>query len=146
MSGGGRSVRTMTTRLAPYLNFPQGNARTALEFYHSVLGGELSINTFGQFGVQGPNADKVMHGQLEADALLLMAADAPADMVTVTPGDNISVAVFGDDVEQMHQWFAALSEGGEVAVPLAVQVWGDEFGSFADQFGINWMFNVVARS
>ena len=134
----------MTTRLSPYLNFPRGDARSALEFYHSVLGGELTLNTCGQYGMVGPNADKLMHGQLETeDGLVLMGADSPADMITLTPGDNISVAVFGDDEQKMTDWFTALSEGGAVAMPLGKQVWGDLFGAFEDKFGINWMFNVA---
>ena len=39
----------MTSRLNPYISF-NGNAREALEFYQSVLGGELAVNTFGEFG------------------------------------------------------------------------------------------------
>jgi PhnB protein len=32
-----------------HLNF-RGDARQALEFYHSVFGGQLMIATYGQFG------------------------------------------------------------------------------------------------
>jgi PhnB protein len=38
----------MTVRLNPYLNF-RDTAREALEFYHSVFGGELRMNTFKEF-------------------------------------------------------------------------------------------------
>ncbi|WP_307858969.1 VOC family protein [Curtobacterium flaccumfaciens] len=70
----------MTVRLNPYLGFRSG-AREALEFYHSVFGGTLTIGTFGEAGMsQDPaDADKVMHGQLDGDqGLLLMASDAPS--------------------------------------------------------------------
>src|SRR5262245_58994395 len=60
--------KTMSSRLNPYLNF-NGNARQALEFYRSVFGGTLNINTYADFGGKdSPDADKVMHGQLETDA------------------------------------------------------------------------------
>ena len=36
----------MAPRLNPYLNFT-GNARQAIEFYQSVLGGTLTVTTFG---------------------------------------------------------------------------------------------------
>ncbi len=39
----------MTRTLNPYLSF-KDNAREAMEFYKSVFGGELVINTFGDFG------------------------------------------------------------------------------------------------
>ena len=54
----------MASRLNPYLNFPDGRAREAMEFYRSVLGGELALMTFGEMGMEGPLAEQVMHGQL----------------------------------------------------------------------------------
>ena len=44
------------------------NAREALDFYHSVFGGELTTSTFAEYGqADDPaDADKVMHGQLES--------------------------------------------------------------------------------
>ena len=57
----------MAVALNPYLNFP-GTAREAMTFYQSVLGGELQISTFGEFGAEGPQADGVMHAHLETEA------------------------------------------------------------------------------
>ena len=37
----------MTSRLNPYLGF-RDNAREAMEFYHSVFGGELTSSTFAE--------------------------------------------------------------------------------------------------
>ncbi|MDQ3782634.1 MAG: VOC family protein, partial [Actinomycetota bacterium] len=71
----------MPTRLNPYISF-DGNAREALEFYKSVLGGELSVMTFGEVGGEtGPGADKIMHGQLQSPSgFTLMGADSPPGM------------------------------------------------------------------
>lgn len=135
----------MSVLLNPYLNFADGKAREALEFYASVLGGDPSIMTFGDLGTVGPLATQVMHGQLETpDGLTIMGADAPPEMVQVTFGDNVSVSISGDDVEKMTGWFDALSEGAQaVTSPLEKQVWGDVFGSFRDRFGISWLFNIA---
>ena len=104
----------MPVLLNPYLNFPDGQAREAMEFYASVLGGEPSIMTFGDMGTEGPLAQQVMHGQLETpDGLTLMGADAPPEFVQVTFGDNVSVSISGDDAEKMRRWFDALSEGAQ---------------------------------
>ncbi len=111
----------MASRLNPYLNVADGQARAALEFYQSVLGGELSIMTFGQMGMEGALAEQVMHGQLETPAgFTLMGADAPPEMVQVTFGDNVSVSISGEasEAEQLRGWFAGLAEGGEVRQPL----------------------------
>lgn len=42
----------------------RGDARQALEFYHSVFGGQLVIATYGQFGVpqDDPNGGPVTFG------------------------------------------------------------------------------------
>jgi PhnB protein len=71
----------MASRLNPYINF-NGNARQAMEFYQGVFGGDLTVNTFGEYGAQdSPDADKIMHGQLETDrGFTLMGADTPAGM------------------------------------------------------------------
>ena len=138
----------MSVVLNPYLNFADGKAREAMEFYASVLGGEPTFMTFGDMGTEGPLAEQVMHGQLETpDGFTLMGADAPPELVQVTFGDNVSVSIAGDDAEKMRRWFDALSEGARaVTTPLDKQPWGDVFGSFKDRYGISWMFNIAGDS
>ena len=132
----------MSSRLNPYIAFSD-DARQALEFYRSVFGGELSLSTFGEAGgADGPDADKVMHGQLETPAgYTLMAADTPTGMER-TVGTNVSLSLSGDDGDDLRGWFAALAEGGTVTVPLEEQMWGDEFGMCTDRFGVAWMVNI----
>lgn len=134
----------MTSRLNPYLGF-RDNARQAMEFYRSALGGELTISTFGEFGQTGsPTENLVMHSLLETpDGFTLMAADTPHDL-DYNPGTNISISLSGDDADSLRSQFANLSDGGAVLVPLAVQMWGDEFGMLQDRFGIRWMVNIAA--
>ena len=77
----------MQSRLNPYLSF-RDDARDAMEFYHSVFGGTLQMNTFAEFGASSGAAedDKIMHAMLEADngitfmasALLVRAIDMPS--------------------------------------------------------------------
>lgn len=132
----------MTMRMNPYLQF-DGNARDAMEFYQSVFGGELDINTFGEFGDSDePGADGIMHSQLETPAgFVLMASDTPPGM-PFAPGTNFAVSLSGDDAEQLRAHFAKLADEGQVMVPLQKQMWGDEFGMCADRFGIPWMVNI----
>ena len=132
----------VTSRLNPYISFSD-DARQALEFYRGVFGGELSLNTFGEAGgAEGPDADKIMHGQLETPAgYTLMAADTPAGMDR-TVGTNIAVSLSGDDADELRGYFAKLSDGGTVTVPLEKQMWGDVFVMCIDPYGINWMVNI----
>ena len=132
----------MTSRLNPYINFAD-TARQALEFYRGVFGGELSMSTYGEAGgAGGPDADKIMHGQLETPAgYTLMVSDAPAGMEH-SEGANISISLSGDDVDELRGYFTALAEGGTVTMPLEKQMWGDEFGMCVDPFGVAWMVNI----
>jgi PhnB protein len=133
----------MASRLNPYLNF-RGQAREALAFYASVLGGDTAINTFGEFGDPPPGsaATDVMHGQLEtAMGFTLMCADVPASM-GLTQGDNVVVSLAGDDADALRGYWERLSADGTVVFPLERQMWGAEFGQCKDRFGVSWMVNI----
>lgn len=131
----------MATRLNPYISFA-GNARQAMEFYETVFGGTLVLNTFGEFGAK-EQADGIMHGMLETPSgYTIMGADNPPGEQH-NPGNNISVSLSGDDGDELHGYWDKLSEGGTVAVPFEKQMWGDEFGMCVDRFGITWMVNVA---
>jgi PhnB protein len=137
----------MATRLNPYLNF-RGNAREAAEFYQSVFGGELPINTFKELGgAQSPEEENlIMHSQLETpDGLWLMAADVPPRM-DYNPGNNISMSLSGENEAQLRGWYDKLADGGTVTMPMEKAVWGDTFGMCIDRFGINWLVNVNATA
>jgi PhnB protein len=131
----------MTSRLNPYISF-NGDAREAMEFYRSVFGGELTVNTFGDFGTPDANLkDKIMHAQLiRPDGLCLMGSDTAPGM-PYTPGTTMTVSLSGDDAS-LRDNFAKLAEGGTVTMPLEKQTWGDEFGQLTDKFGVPWMVNV----
>ena len=133
----------MASRLNPYIGF-DGTAREAMEFYKEVFGGELTVNTFGEFGSQGaPDADKIMHSQLETDrGFTLMASDTPSGMQR-TSGDNITISLSGEDGGELRGYWEKLSDGGNVTMPLEKQMWGDEFGMCIDRFGIPWMVNIT---
>ena len=134
----------MSSRLNPYISF-DGNARQAVTFYQEVFGGELHLNTFGEFGgPEGPEGEGIMHSHLETPSgFFLMCADTPPGG-THDPGHNIAVSLSGDDGDELRGYWQKLSEGGTVSVPLEKQMWGDEFGMCTDKFGIDWMVNIGA--
>ena len=131
----------MSSRLNPYLNF-NGNARQAMEFYQGVFGGELALSTFGDLGAkESPDADRIMHGQLETGAgYTIMAADVPSHMEYQAPA-GFAVSLSGGD-DALHGYWEKLAASGTVTMPLQKQVWGDEFGMCTDQFGVPWLVNI----
>ncbi len=135
------------TRLNPYISF-RGEAKEAMEFYQSVFGGELAQSTFGEFpmpGIGEDEATKIMHSQLETPGgMVLMAADTPSSM-ELSPGNNITVSLFGDDEAELRGYWDGLAEGGTVAMPLEAAPWGDTFGQLVDRYGIAWMVNISGQ-
>jgi PhnB protein len=134
--------------LNPYLSF-QDQARAAVEFYQSVLGGELQISTFGDFPDMGQDAsesDLVMHAQLDTpDGFTLMASDTPRSM-PYQPAAGFSVSISGDDEGLLQRYWDGLSTGGTIVMPFDPAPWGGRFGMFTDRFGVAWMLNLNAAA
>lgn len=136
----------MSTKLNPYISF-KSNAREAMEFYHSVFGGKLDLNTFKELQASSdPSEDNlIMHSQLLTDnGLTLMASDTPARM-EYKPGTNVSVSLSGDDEAELRGYWDKLADGATVTMPMEKALWGDTFGMLTDKFGINWMVDVIGQ-
>lgn len=130
----------------PYLNFA-GNAEEAFEFYRSVFGGEFSsVVRFKDMPMEGmtiPDADqeKLMHIALPiGDGHLLMASDRLESLGQgLTNGDNAYISLHPESRDEADRLFSALSDGGEIGMPIADQPWGDYYGDLRDRFGVQWM-------
>jgi PhnB protein len=129
------------TTLNPYLTFP-GNGREAMEFYRDCFRGELSnLQTFGEAGYEDESTrDRLMHGELRAGDLKLMASDGRADFQAI-PGNTVSLSLHLADESEQTRVFDALAEGGSVTMPLQDTFWGARFGMVTDRYGIQWMLN-----
>jgi PhnB protein len=130
----------------PYLNF-NGNTEEAFTFYQSVFGGEfqafLRFKDFGgnSMGLSAADLEKIAHVALPLgrDALL-MGTDVVASMpMTLTMGNNFSIALEPDSAEEADTLFDALAAGGRVQMPLQKTEWAEKYGSCVDRFGVQWM-------
>ena len=136
------------TKLHSYFNFA-GNAQDAFDFYKSVFGGEFSsLVRFKDFRMEGvaiseDDEDKIMHIALPiGDDSVLMASDVLGSLgQQLVQGNNVYVSVHPTSREEADRIFNALSDGAEIEMPIADQVWGDYYGSLKDRFGIQWMVN-----
>ena len=122
--------------LGPYINF-QGRAREAMELYHTVLGGNLDLQTGA--------GDRISQARLEADGALIIASDGHPNY-PATVGDNMAIALGGTDKDRITQIFNGLAEGGKIKMPLTKQSWGAHLGYLVDKFGINWMVNIAKET
>jgi len=132
-------------KLNPYIA-RDGDARDMMEFYEQVLGGELTLQTFGESPMPVPDShkDKLMHAALIAGRVEIMASDTPPDMQLSSTHSNISLSLIGKDEAVLKKIFDQLADGGKVTMPLEKQFWGDVFGMVDDKFGNHWMVNIEA--
>lgn len=131
-------------KINAYLTF-NGNCEEAMRFYASCLGGTLDpINTFGDTPacdhVPADHRDKIMHARLTVGDQVLMASDNMPDY----PYDGVkgcSIALNVDSIAEAQRVFAALSEQGQVIMPLDKTFWAVSFGMLVDRFGVPWLVN-----
>lgn len=142
-------------RVSVYLNF-MGNTEEAFEFYRSVFGGEMGpIMRMG--GVpSGPDQpplpeaerEKVMHVDLTIlGGTVLMGTDMLESMGhSLRIGNNVTLNLEPDSLEETQRLFDALSDGATEVMPLQPMFWGSSWGTCLDRFGVRWMFNSPASA
>ncbi|HKE38398.1 MAG TPA: VOC family protein [Casimicrobiaceae bacterium] len=132
------------SKLDAYLIF-NGNCADAMRFYERTLGGELQMMTHAESplagkGASAANADRIMHARLSFDGGILMASDS----MTGQPYGGMkgfSLALTYPTAGEARRVFDALSQGGQVTMPLDKTFWAEVFGMLVDRFGTPWMVN-----
>lgn len=150
----------MSITTTTHLNF-RGDARAALEFYHSVFGGDLTIATYGDVGMPAelPGAAHVVFGQIESDkGFRVMSYDVPGQSYGSASGAGSTrrdsgmtitdqpffVSVRGDALAEVQHYWSRLSGGATIIEPLAASAWSPGFGMLTDGFGVTWILDVAA--
>jgi PhnB protein len=131
--------------ITPYAAF-SGNCREAIDFYQAAIGAEvIFVQTVGDSPMKeiGP-ADKIMHATIKCGSTNLMMSDDLQPGAEPQKAGNISLALGMTDKSKAEQYFAGLSEGGTVIMPLEKTYWAEAFGMLVDKFGIRWMINCEA--
>ena len=132
----------------PYLLF-NGHCEEAVEFYRKALGAEVEfMMRFKESpephppGMVPPGFEnKVMHTSFRIGTTTLMASDGCSAGKARFEGFSLSLSVATE--AEADRVFAALSDGGQVRMPLAKTFWSPRFGIVADRFGIGWMIAVM---
>lgn len=131
----------------PYLNF-NGNTEEAFNFYRSVFGGEFAMvmrfrDAPGCENMPPEALDKIMHIALPVgNGNMLMGTDSLESLgQKLVQGNNHYFMLSVSGREEADDIFARLSVGGKIEMPLQETFWGSYYGSFTDQFGIQWMID-----
>jgi len=132
-----------------YLFF-EGRCEEALEFYRKAVGAQVTMlmrfkespDPIPADKVPPGSDDKVMHASFNIGETMLMASDGYAKGQPTFKGFALSLNAA--DEAEARRLFGALSEGGQVQMPLGKTFWSPAFGMVEDRFGISWMVQVPA--
>ena len=151
----------MSINAVAHLNF-HGQARAALEFYQSVFGGQVTVATYGDFGMPAgvPGATNVVFGQVVADnGFRVMAYDVPGADAPIAQGapttrrengttvteEPFFLSVRGETVEEVGALWERLADGATVVEAFGPARWAPAFGMLTDRFGVTWILDVAAE-
>lgn len=141
-------------QIQPYLSY-EGRCEEAIEFYKQALGAEVVMlmrmkdnpEPPGEEGCGGnaaptaeqlaAMADKVLHAELKIAGNSLLMSDGMMQGPASFKGFGLAVSL--PDVAGAEKSFKALSDGGQVTMPLARTFWSPSFGMVNDRFGVCWM-------
>ncbi len=133
--------------IQPYLFF-DGRCEEAIEFYRRALGAEVTmLMRFKEMPDPPPGSippggeDKVMHASIQIGDATVLASDGRCQGQPSFQGFALSLTA-ADDAEAK-RLFAALSDGGQVQMPLGKTFFSPQFGMVADRFGVAWMVYVA---
>ena len=126
-------------KMHTYVNFA-GQCAEAFRFYEKHLGGTLGMMmTHGQAPDQSKVSpemkDAVLHARISVGETELLGADIPS----AQPMRSAYLSLGVDSDAEAERIFSALSEGGEVFMPMQETFFASRFGQLRDRFGINWM-------
>lgn len=126
-------------KMNTYVNFA-GKCADAFRFYEKHLGGKIGmLMTHGQAPDQSHVKpewnDAVLHARVSIGGTELMGADIPS----AEPMRSAYLSLGVESDAEAERIFAALSDGGEVFMPMQETFFATRFGQLRDRFGINWM-------
>ncbi|HEY9380754.1 MAG TPA: VOC family protein [Burkholderiales bacterium] len=131
-------------QIQPYLFF-EGRAEEAIEFYRNALGAKVEMLMHFKDSPEPPppgecapgSDDKVMHASLRIGDTTVMMSDGRCSGQPSFQGFSLSISASNE--AEAERWFAALSDGGQVQMPLGQTFFARRFGMVADRFGVSWM-------
>ncbi len=131
-------------QIQPYL-FYNGRCEEAIELYRAAVGAEVTMLMRFKDSPEPTShgsEDKVMHASLRIGDSTLLVSDGRCSGQLSFEGFALSLVVAND--AEAEQRFAALSNGGQVQMPLAKTFFSSKFGMVTDRFGVLWMIYVGA--
>jgi PhnB protein len=127
-------------KLITYVNFA-GKCAEAFQYYEQHLGAKVEMMMrHGQNPAPSPLAsgewkNAVLHARIAIGGTELAGADIPK----AEPMRSAYLTLTTESDSEAERIFSALSEGGQVLMPMQETFFASRFGQTRDRFGINWM-------
>ena len=126
-------------KMNTYVNFA-GKCAEAFRFYEKHIGGKIGMmmkhgEAPDQSTARPEWKDAVLHARISVGGTELMGADIP----TAQPMRSAYLSLGVDSDAEAERIFAALSDGGQVFMPMQETFFASRFAQLQDRFGINWM-------
>jgi len=130
-----------------HINF-RGDAKEALEFYHSVFGGDLILAPYGEVeaGQDPSQSEQIAWGQVQApNGFHIMAYDIQHALPFAAGTNPFYVSLRSTDTDELRALGTALadSEGATIHVPFGPSVFSPFYGKLTDRFGVTWIIDVI---
>lgn len=128
-------------KVQSYLFF-DGRCEEAIEFYKKTLGAKMEMLMRFKESPDPESSppgggDKVMHASFSIGETSVMASDGHCLGKPEFKGVALALTVKSEaDAETV---FKALSDGGQVQMPMGKTFFASRFGMCADRFGVSWM-------
>lgn len=130
--------------LTPFLLF-DGDCAEAMTFYHSCLGGELTITTVGDSPMRDQmppdQHHKVLYAHLKSGAIEFSATDWLHPTRRPRQGNTVCMYITGGTYDELRAIFDQLAVGADPDLldDLRDLPFGS-YGHLADKYGVHWFF------
>jgi predicted 3-demethylubiquinone-9 3-methyltransferase (glyoxalase superfamily) len=125
--------------ITPFLMF-SGQAEQAMKAYVELFE-QSKIIEIDRYGAGEPGAEgTVKMATFSLNGQRIRCIDSPVKHdFTFTPATSLYVT--SADEDQISRYFAALSQEGQILMPLDTYPFSKKFGWVQDRFGVSWQLN-----
>jgi predicted 3-demethylubiquinone-9 3-methyltransferase (glyoxalase superfamily) len=128
-------------KITTFLMF-EGKAEEAMNFYISLFA-DSAIKSISRYGEnEGGPTGTVHHAVFSINGQEFMCIDSPVKHgFSFTPAMSLFVGVSTES--ELDKLYAALSEGGQILMPLAAYPFSKKYGWVNDKYGVSWQLTLA---
>jgi PhnB protein len=128
-------------KLNPFLNYG-GNCERALRYYEQHLGGEITMLMRRAEQPDQPMKwpgweSSIQYAEMKIADTVLMASDVSPERFQ--PMRSVYLSLTVESAVEAERIWAALSDGGQITMPLEETFFATRFGELRDKFGTLWL-------